>query len=55
MGTLTTNALYILLLVVVIVTVDVLFFQNHVWERLTVNIGLVVVFAAFYFSFMKRA
>jgi hypothetical protein len=55
MGTRTTNALYMLLLVAVIVTVDVLFFKNHFWERLTVNVALVVVFAAFYFRFMKRA
>jgi RNA-directed DNA polymerase len=37
-----------------IVTVDVLFFRNRFWERLMVNIGIVLVFSAFYFRFLKR-
>ncbi len=45
---------YILLLIAVVVVVDVLFFRHHVWERLTVNIGIVLVFAAFYFRFLRR-
>ena len=46
--------LYGLALVVVIVGVDVLFFRNRFWERLMVNIGIVLVFAAFYLRFLKR-
>ena len=38
----------------VIVTVDVLFFKNRFWERLMMNAGLVLVFAAVYFRFLKR-
>jgi hypothetical protein len=34
-------------MVAVIVGVDFLFFRNRFWERLTVNIGIVLVFAAF--------
>jgi hypothetical protein len=49
-----TAALYVLLMAATIVGVDVLFFRNHVWERLIVNIGIVLVFAAFYFRFLKR-
>ncbi len=45
--------LYILLLIGVVIVVDVLFFRNHVWERLIVNVGIVLVFAAFYFRFLK--
>ena len=37
-----------------IVAVDVLFFRNRLWERLIVNIGIVLVFVAFYLSFLKR-
>jgi hypothetical protein len=37
----------------VILAVDVLFFRNRFWERLTVNIGIVLVFAAFYFRFLR--
>ena len=54
MGSQGASALYILLLIAVVVVVDVLFFKNHFWERLTVNIGIVLVFAAFYFRFLKR-
>jgi len=46
--------LYVLVLMAVIVTVDVLFFKNRFWERLMVNIGIVLVFAAFYLRFLKN-
>ncbi len=45
--------LYILVLIVVVVGVDLLFFKNRFWERLIVNIGIVLVFAAFYLRFLK--
>ncbi len=38
----------------VIVGVDILFFRNRFWERLTVNIGIALVFAAFYMRFLRR-
>ena len=44
--------LYVAVLIAVIVGVDLLFFKNRFWERLTVNIGIVLVFAAFYFRFL---
>jgi hypothetical protein len=47
--------LYVLALVIVVVGVDVLFFRHRFWERLMVNVGIVLVFAAFYFRFLKRA
>ena len=50
----TTTALYVLLMVAVIIVIDFLFFKNRFWERLTVNVGIVFVFAAFYFRFLKR-
>ena len=54
MGSQTTAVLYIVLLVVTIVAVDLLFFKGQFWERLVVNIGIVLVFSAFYFRFLKR-
>ena len=45
--------LYVLLMVAVIVGVDFLFLRNRFWERLIVNIGIVLVFGAFYLSFLK--
>jgi Mn2+/Fe2+ NRAMP family transporter len=47
--------LYVLALIVVVVGVDVLFFRQRPWERLIVNVGIVLVFAAFYLAFLKRA
>ena len=46
--------LYIVLLIAVVVSVDLLFFRNRFWERLIVNIGIVLVFVAFYFRFLKN-
>lgn len=46
--------LYVLALVAVVVGADLLFFRHHLWERLAVNVGIVLVFAAFYFRFLKR-
>jgi hypothetical protein len=48
------TALYVVLMAAVIVVVDLLFFRDRVWERLTVNVGIVLVFAAFCFRFLKR-
>lgn len=45
---------YILVLVAAIVGVDLAFFRNRFWERLMVNIGIVLVFAAFYLRFLKN-
>ena len=45
--------LYILVLIAVVVSVDLLFFKNQFWERLMVNIGIVLVFTAFYLRFLK--
>ena len=49
-----TVVLYVLLLVAVIFSVDFLFFRDRFWERLLVNIGIVLVFAAFYMRFLKH-
>ena len=46
--------LYVMAMAAVIVGLDFGFFRNRFWERLTVNIGIVLVFAAFYFRFLRR-
>lgn len=46
--------LYVLAMVAVIVGLDILVFRRLLWERLIVNIGIVLVFAAFYLRFLKR-
>jgi len=51
MGRQATTVLYVLALVAVVVGVDILFFKHHFWARLVGNVGIVLVFAAFYLRF----
>ncbi|MEZ4657010.1 MAG: hypothetical protein R2911_05515 [Caldilineaceae bacterium] len=46
-------ALCVLVLIAVIVGVDLLFFRKLFWERLMANIGIVLIFAAFYLRWSK--
>jgi len=48
------GVLYVVAMAAVIVGVDVAFFRNRFWERLIVNIGIVLVFRAFYLRFLNR-
>ena len=45
---------FLVLMIATIVVVDVVFLKNQFWERLAVNVGIVLVFAAFYFGFLKH-
>jgi hypothetical protein len=54
MGRLAVNVLYVFAMVAVVVVVDVLFLRHHFWLRLIVNVGIVLIFVAFYFKFLKR-
>ncbi len=54
MGRQSATVLYVLALVAAVVGVDVLFFRHHFWERLIANVGIVLVFAAFYLRFLKH-
>ncbi len=54
MGRQVAVVLYVVAMAAVIVVVDFVFFRNRFWERLTVNIGIVLVFAAFYLRFLRR-
>lgn len=49
MGRTAVGVLYVVAMAAVVVAVDVLFFRSHVWERLAANVGIVLVFVAFYF------
>jgi hypothetical protein len=46
--------LYVVVMIAVVVGVDLLFFKDRFWERLIVNIGIVLVFVAFYFRFLNN-
>jgi preprotein translocase subunit SecE len=54
MGRQVAVVLYVVAMAAVIVGVDFVFFRNRFWERLIVNIGIVLVFAAFYLRFLRR-
>ena len=54
MGNRMAGLLYAVVMAAVIVGVDLAFFRDRFWERLMVNIGIVLVFAAFYLRFLMR-
>ena len=49
------GVLYALVMVAVVVGVDLLFFRDKTWfwERLASNVGIVLLFGAFYFRFTR--
>jgi hypothetical protein len=53
MGRKALVVIYVVLMVAIIVAVDLLFFRNRFWERLMANIGIVLMFAAFYLRFLS--
>jgi len=55
MGRQVAVVLYVVTMAAIIVGVDFAFFRSRFWERLTVNIGVVLVFAAFYLRFLRRS
>jgi preprotein translocase subunit SecE len=54
MGRQVPVVIYVAAMAAIIVGVDFVFFRNRFWERLIVNIGIVLVFAAFYLRFFRR-
>ena len=48
-----TVVLYVVAMAAIIVGVDFAFFRNRFWERLAVNIVIVLVFGAFYWRFLR--
>ena len=53
MGRLVAVVLFGALMIGLIVGLDLAFFRNRLWERLAVNVGIVLVFGAFYFRFFR--
>jgi len=48
------RVLFVVAMIVVIVSMDVLFFRHRFVERLLVNIGIVLLFGAFYLRFLRQ-
>lgn len=55
MGRHAVVVLYVLALIAVVVGVDILFFRHYFWARLLANVGIVLVFGAFYLRFLKHS
>lgn len=53
MGKQIAIVLYVAAMVAIIVGVDIAFFRHRFWERLAVNIGIVLVFGAFFWRFFR--
>jgi len=51
-----STTLYIVAMAAAVVGIDFLFFRHRFWfwERLMANIGIVLVFLAFYLRFMRK-
>jgi preprotein translocase subunit SecE len=54
MGRQIAVVLYLVAMAAIILGVDLVFFRHRFWERLIVNIGIVLVFVAFYQIFFRR-
>jgi uncharacterized membrane protein len=54
MGRHAAIALYVGVMVAALVGVDIAFFRHHFWARLTANVGIVLVFVAFYLRFLRH-
>lgn len=53
MGKQIAIVLYVAAMVAIIVGVDIAFFRHRFWERLAANIGIVLVFGAFFWRFFR--
>lgn len=49
------SVVYVLVMVAIIVGADVFIFRHQFWQRLAMNVGVVLVFAAFYFRFLRHS
>lgn len=54
MGRQATAVVYGVVMAAVVVGVDLLFFRERFWERLMANVGIVLVFGAFYLRFLRH-
>lgn len=54
MGKNVTIIIYVLAMVATVVIADILFFRHRLRERLIANIGIVLVYVAFYLAFLKN-
>lgn len=46
--------LYVAAMIALIVGLDVTLFRHRLWDRLALNVGIVLVFGAFYLRFLRH-
>ena len=49
-----TSVLYVAAMIAVVIGIDFAFFKNRFLERLIANIGVVLLFLAFYLRFLRH-
>jgi hypothetical protein len=54
MGKVTHGIFFAAVMIVTIVAVDLLFFRHHTAARLMANVGIVLLYLAFYWRFFKK-
>jgi hypothetical protein len=54
MGKVSHGIVFAAVMIITVVLVDVLFFRHHTGARLIANIGIVMLYVAFYWRFFKR-
>ena len=54
MGKLSHGVIFAAVMIITVVGVDLIFFRHHTGQRLIANVGIVLVFLAFYWRFFKR-
>ena len=55
MGKTLINAIFLAAMIITIVGADILFFRHHTGARLAANVGIVLLYLAFYWRFIKRS
>lgn len=48
------NIVYVIAMVATVVAIDLIFFRHRFWERLMSNVGIVLVYVAFYLAFLRH-
>ena len=46
------NLIYVLAMITTVVIIDILFFRNQFWARLISNIGIILIYIAFYIVYI---
>jgi hypothetical protein len=54
MGSQAASLLYLVVMVTVVVVVEWRFLRRHLWWRLAMNVGIVLVFLAVYCVFVRQ-